>query len=131
MNQTKLADKTTTIADLKEIVNKFVQERDWSQFHDAKNLSMVISTEAAELMELLRWVSSQDVDATVEKHREALSLELIDILWACLCFANKYNIDLSSMLQKKCAINAQRYPAEHARGKSDKYTAYHNKQSND
>jgi dCTP diphosphatase len=120
-------DKTTTVQELKQLVDAFVKERDWSQFHDAKNLSMVIGTEAAELMELLRWAKSDEVDELVQKHKDEIAFELIDVLWACICFANKYDIDLASTLQKKSEINEERYPAAQARGKADKYTSYQKK----
>ena len=43
------------MSDIQEIINelvKFRNERDWAQFHDAKNLAVTISIEAAELNEL-------------------------------------------------------------------------------
>ena len=46
-------DQNTTIKDLKHFVEDFVQERDWSQFHNAKNLSMALAIEAGELMTLV------------------------------------------------------------------------------
>jgi len=36
-------DKETTILELKNFVEDFVQEREWSQFHNAKNLSMALT----------------------------------------------------------------------------------------
>ena len=43
-------DRSTTITELKKIVEDFVNERDWSQFHNPKNLSMALAIEASELM---------------------------------------------------------------------------------
>ena len=45
-------DTTTTVAQLKEQVKNFIEERNWQQYHDPKNLSTDISVEASELMEL-------------------------------------------------------------------------------
>ena len=42
-----MPDGNATITDLKQLIEDFVSERDWSQFHTAKNLSMAISIEAA------------------------------------------------------------------------------------
>jgi len=36
------------------LLKKFVDERDWKQYHSPKSLSMSIAIEAAELMELLQ-----------------------------------------------------------------------------
>src|SRR5438105_1634747 len=44
------SDATTTVAELRQLVADFVAERDWSQFHSPKNVSMALAIEAAELM---------------------------------------------------------------------------------
>ncbi len=49
-------DKTTTVAELIQLVDTFVAERDWQPFHDPKNLSMSIAIEAGELMEHVQWL---------------------------------------------------------------------------
>ena len=36
-------------------IKKFVNERDWDQFHSPKNLSMALSVEASELVEIYQW----------------------------------------------------------------------------
>lgn len=38
-----------TIEELTETIVKFRDERDWAQFHNAKDLSLALSIEAAEL----------------------------------------------------------------------------------
>ena len=48
-------DRSTTITELKKIVEDFVNERDWSQFHNPKNLSMALAIEASELMDIFKW----------------------------------------------------------------------------
>ena len=52
------ADATTTVAELRKIVADFVAERDWSQFHSPKNVSMALAIEAAELMEHFQWLTT-------------------------------------------------------------------------
>ena len=47
-----MSDKQTTLNEIKELIDSFADERDWQQFHSPKNLSMSISIEAAELMEI-------------------------------------------------------------------------------
>jgi hypothetical protein len=44
-------DQSTTVGELKDLVARFVDERNWRQFHTPKNLAMSIAVEAAELME--------------------------------------------------------------------------------
>jgi NTP pyrophosphatase (non-canonical NTP hydrolase) len=49
--------------DLKKInqkIKNFVKERDWDQFHSPKNLSMALSVEASELVEIFQWLKESD-----------------------------------------------------------------------
>jgi hypothetical protein len=53
------------MGELKEITDflvNFRNERDWEQFHDAKNLAVAISIEAAELNELFLWKTVEECD---------------------------------------------------------------------
>jgi dCTP diphosphatase len=45
---------------LKELLRHFSSRRDREQFDSPKNLSMSIAIEAAELMEELQWLTSED-----------------------------------------------------------------------
>ena len=46
-----MPDADTTLAQLKQLVNDFVDRRDWHQFHSPKNVAASIVIEAAELLE--------------------------------------------------------------------------------
>lgn len=119
MNDTK-----ATLAQLKKIVQEFVRERDWEQFHTPKNLSMDIAVEAAEIMELFLWVKSEDSYESFKKHQQEVENEIADVLIAILCFANRTNIDLSAAFEKKLEEIKAKYPVEKVKGRSDKYTTY-------
>ena len=112
-------DRDTTVEQLRSEIATFIRERDWEQFHDPKNLSMAIATEAAELMEVFRWAKN---DASREMihdpaTRHAIGEELADILAFVLSFANATDIDISSTLRAKMAKNALKYPVDEYRGK--------------
>ncbi len=115
-------DSTTTIDDLKKIIKKFVEEREWQQYHSPKNLSMQIAAESAELMELLLWVDSKESFDEIKKNKEAIEQEIADIAHGIICFCIQTNIDLAAAIEKKMALNAQKYPIEKAKGKRVKYT---------
>ncbi len=117
------SDGNTTLGVLKQEVLAFAQERDWEQFHSPKNLSMAIAAEAAELMEPLLWVTPEESRAVMARpdKRAALQDELADIVVYCLEFANQTDIDLASAITAQMARNAQKYPVEKARGRSEKY----------
>ena len=79
-------DQTTTVGQLKSLVDEFVRERDWSQFHSPKNLAMALAIEAAELMEHFQWIEVSD-SRQVAKHpekRAAAAEEIADVLGCSL-----------------------------------------------
>lgn len=114
-----MTDATTTVAELKKLVDDFVAERDWERFHDPKNLAASIAIEAAELMEHFQWLRSEELSAVREdpEAMQAISEELADIAAFTLSFASTMGIDLSSSLQAKMKKNALKYPAEDFRGR--------------
>lgn len=117
-------DSTTKISDLKSKVKTFCTDRDWDQYHSAKDLSIGIITESSELLENFRFKSEREeqrIFADSSKKAE-ISEELADVLFFVLRFAQKYGIDLSSSLEKKLEKNRKRYPVEKSRGSNKKYT---------
>ena len=112
-------DSSTTIAELKDLVERFVAERDWQPFHDPKNLSASIAIEAAELMEHFQWLRIDEL-ASVKKDEKAMCEireEVADIAAYLLSFAYAMGIDIASALEHKMEKNAEKYPVEKYRGK--------------
>jgi len=112
-------DSQTTVADLRAIVHQFVSERDWQPFHNPKNLSTSIAIEAAELMEIFQWLTSeQSLTAGHEPGiRQHTREELADIVIYCLALANAMDVDLSRAIEEKMVANAVKYPIETFRGR--------------
>jgi dCTP diphosphatase len=112
-------DENTTVAELRREIAEFIRQRDWEQFHDPKNLSMAIATEAAELMEHFRWIKNDASRDWIKDPaaRAAVAEELSDILAFALSFANAADIDITTALRAKMAKNARKYPAEEYKGK--------------
>jgi len=115
-------DNQTTVADLKTLVQRFIAERDWQQFHDPKNLSASIAIEAAELMEHFQWLRSDELAGIANDARAVAEIreEVADILAYLLSFASRMNIDLAAALSDKMMKNASKYPADQFRGKFKK-----------
>lgn len=114
-----MTDDSMTVARLRQQVAAFVEERHWERYHDAKNLSMSIAIEAAELMEHFQWVRSEELEELLRDRdlRARITDELADILAFLLAFSKVTGIDLSSALAGKMARNAIKYPAEIFRGR--------------
>ena len=102
----------------KKIVEDFVNERDWSQFHNPKNLSMALAIEAGELMDIFKWNTTQECEGMMsEKNtRQDAADELADIMIYALAFSNRNNINISSAIEKKMIKNRKKYPAEKFKG---------------
>jgi NTP pyrophosphatase (non-canonical NTP hydrolase) len=118
-----MKDQTTTIAELKLKIKKFISDRNWEQYHDPKNLSMSIAIEAAELMENFQW---GDRNASVElfsnrKLRENIEDEIADIAIYLLDFCGMNNMDLTEIIERKLHKNRKKYPIRLSKGKSTKY----------
>ena len=111
-------DSNTTLAELKTIVEDFVSERDWSQFHNPKNLSMALAIEAGELMDIFKWNTTQECEDMIsEKNiRQDATDELADIMIYALAFSNRNNINISNAIEKKMIKNRKKYPTEKFKG---------------
>lgn len=94
---------------------KFRDERDWKQFHNAKDLALALSIEASELNELFLWKNADD--ANPQKVKE----ELADVIGYALLLAEKYNLDINEIVLDKIKKNGEKYPIDKARGTSKKY----------
>ncbi len=121
-----MTDSKTTIDDLKEASRKFADERDWDQFHNAKDLAIGIITEASELLEHFRFKSPEESDALFKdpKKREQICDELSDVTYFVMRFAQRYGIDLSDEYLRKSGQSAKKYPIEKVKGQNKKYTEY-------
>ena len=104
---------------MKGVVREFVDQREWQQFHDPKNLSMSIAIEAAELMEHFQGNRSEDLEsiASDRKAMDEIREELADIVAYVVSFASTMKIDISSALEAKMKKNAIKYPVEQYKGR--------------
>src|SRR5262249_51638677 len=109
-----MADPKTTVAVLREAMQKFVAERDWEQFHTPKNLVMGLSVEAAELMEHFLWMSNEESRTVVRDpaRRVEVADEMADVALYLLALCNTLDIDLSEAITNKLAKTALKYPIE-------------------
>lgn len=107
------------MTDTEEIIQallKFRNDRDWEQFHNPKDLALAINVEAGELLELFLWKNYDE--ANIYKIKE----ELADVFAFAFLLANKYNLDVKSIVLDKIIKNSEKYPIEKAKGNAKKYT---------
>jgi NTP pyrophosphatase (non-canonical NTP hydrolase) len=95
--------KQETIQKIKD----FRDSRDWKKFHNGKDLSISISLEASELLEIFQW-SKEEVDKLdkIENIKE----ELADILIYCFMLADYYELNVDEIIESKLIKNLKKYP---------------------
>ncbi len=102
----------------------FARERDWEQFHSPNNLSMALIAECAELVEHFQWLTEEQSMDLPDDKREAVSMELADILIYLIRTAERLDIDLIEAANRKITINESRYPAEQVKGDARRASEY-------
>lgn len=95
-------------------VREFSKERDWTKFHNPKDLAIALVLEASEVLEPFRF--------KVDFDKEVLSKELADVLNVLLRLTDVLEIDLIYWFNLKMQENSKKYPIEKVYGKNLKYT---------
>ena len=101
-----------------ELVN-FRDKRNWSQFHNTKDLALAISIEAAELNELFLWKTTEEAEL-IDQNK--LKEELADVFAFSLLLAGKHGFDVKEIVLEKIKKNGEKYPVEKSKGTAKKYT---------
>jgi len=111
-----------TLEGLIAALRHFVAERDWQQFHDPKNLAMLLASEAGELVAEYRWVKGDAADAHSREPaaRARIAAEIADVGIALVLLCDRIGLDLPQAMAEKLAWNAERYPVATARGRADR-----------
>ena len=113
------------MSDIKQLsakINQFVNERDWKQFHNPKDMALSLALEAAEVLEHFQWKKPDEVEAHVVNCKEEIADELADVACYLLELADNLKIDLSKAVESKLAKNALKYPIQKSKGRITKYT---------
>lgn len=98
-------DNNTTVQTLRIAVRKFVEDREWTKYHTARNLAESVTIEASELLELYQW----DLNETTEDPARAgkVQEELADVLIYCIGLANVMGTDLTNAILDKMRKNEE------------------------
>ena len=106
-----------------KIVTDFRDEREWSQFHNPKDLAISLSLEAAELLEIFQWSGA---DLVCEDKLDKIKEELADVLCYSILLADRCGLDMDEIIREKMKKNSEKYPADLSRGHKEKYTELKN-----
>jgi dCTP diphosphatase len=100
----------------------FVDERDWGQFHDPKNLAMAVASEAGELAAEYRWIPNDESDAwsTDPANRERVANEAADVAISLLMLFDRVGVNPIAAINAKIGRNRERYPVALSKGRHSK-----------
>ncbi|WP_071130959.1 nucleotide pyrophosphohydrolase [Enterococcus timonensis] len=91
-----------------EKIKQFINDRNWGQYHNEKDLALSITLEASELLELFQWKTAEEG----RKDTERLKEELADVIIYSYQMADKLGFDVDEIIAEKLVKNAEKYPIE-------------------
>lgn len=107
---------------LKGKLREFAEKRDWNKFHSAKNLSMALSVEVSELVEIFQWLTEEESKNLSERQHLKVEEELADIFLYLLRISDVINVDLFDAANNKLILNEDKYPISESFGNATKYS---------
>ncbi len=110
------------IEKIQKILKDISEKREWSQFHSPKNLSMALSVEASELVEIFQWLSEEDSYNLSKEKKEHLEEEIADITTYLLRICMQFDINLEEAVLNKIGKFEKKYPVNKSKGTAKKYT---------
>ncbi len=102
------------IKKIRDYLDHFAEKRGWQKYRTPKNLSMALSVEVAELVEIFQWMENEESlqVQSDEKKMQAIKEEMADILSYLVQTASVLNIDLEKAFWEKTKKNEAKYPSK-------------------
>ncbi|RXJ91201.1 nucleotide pyrophosphohydrolase [Arcobacter sp. CECT 8983] len=95
---------------IETIIKEFSTKRDWEKFHNPKNLSMALSVEASELVEIFQWLDLEQSQNLSSDKKEHAKEEIADIAVYLIRICMKLDINLEEAIIEKMKKNEKKYP---------------------
>ncbi len=110
-------DSITTIMDFRNKLKKFVDDRNWNQYHSPKSLAIALNIEASELLEVFLF----QPDDFIPKNLDSLTDEMADVFIYLMNLVNALKLDnFSEIIKQKIERNAIKYPIKEFSAKNYK-----------
>ncbi len=106
---------------IQSIIKDFSKQRDWDKFHNPKNLSMALSVEASELVEIFQWLDFEQASNLTAEKKEHTKQELADIAVYLIRMCMDLDINLEEAILEKMKLNEKKYPLFDENGKKIDY----------
>ncbi len=109
------------IEQIQKQLSEFASDRDWEQFHTPKNLTMALSVESSELVEIFQWLTPEQSRNLSDKQMNAVNEEVADVAIYLLRLCDVLGINLSDVVENKIKVNGEKYPVDLSKGNAKKY----------
>ncbi len=97
---------------LKADLRQFVKDRKWGQYHSPKNLSMALSVEVAELVEIFQWMTEDESKQFNLDNFGKIMDEIGDIQIYLTMLSDKFNLCPIEMAKAKLKKNKIKHPID-------------------
>ncbi len=113
--------KHSEIEKLVQKITKFRDDRDWKQFHNAKDLALSLVLESTEVLEHFQWKTGDQIKEHIVENKNEIAKELADVFYWVLLMSYDLDIDIVKSLELKIKENGKKYPVQKAKGVATKY----------
>ena len=105
-----MSSKSKDILYFRNKVKKFIEERNWTKYHNPKDLIQALGIEVSELSELFLF-KDYSIDEILKNKNllENIENEIADIFIYLISFINILNVDLPKAFMKKMEMNRAKY----------------------
>ena len=117
----KVSSDYSELNGLLQRIVAFNKARNWSQFHNPKDLAISLSLEASEVLEHFQWKSPEEINRHLAENGDKVAGEMADVLYWTLLMSEYFEIDLPAALDRKMSENEAKYPVEKAKDSHAKY----------
>jgi len=108
------------IKNIEEILKKISDDRNWDKFHSPKNLSMALSVESSELVEIFQWLTEEESKNLSDDNLQKVKDEIGDITTYLIRLCMKLNINLEEATLEKIEKSTKRYTIEKSKNNANK-----------
>ena len=85
---------------------------------------MALAGEAGELLEHFQWLTEEESENLPENKKQAVAMELADILIYLVRLSQRLDIDLMDAAWQKISLNEKRYPVDKVKGDARRAEEY-------
>lgn len=85
---------------------------------------MALAGEVGELLEHFQWLSAEESQSLSETRKAKVEQEIADVQIYLAALADRLDIEIGASVQRKMAVNVDKYPADQVRGSARKYSKY-------